>query len=63
MQLWREQGWKDKHKILMGDRKDVPGDYSTMLASSKFCLVLPGVFSGAPAAAGRSSINMSKCRP
>ncbi|EFN56537.1 hypothetical protein CHLNCDRAFT_51514 [Chlorella variabilis] len=35
-------GWLEKHKIVMGEHDVVEGDYSELLASSTFCLVLPG---------------------
>ncbi|KAI3425325.1 hypothetical protein D9Q98_009089 [Chlorella vulgaris] len=35
-------GWLEKHKIVMGEYDLMPGDYSELLASSVFCLVLPG---------------------
>lgn len=40
--LVQEQGWKQKHKIIIGGYADAPGDYSEFLAKSKFCLVAPG---------------------
>ena len=39
---WLEQGWKDKHGILIGDSEDVPGSYSNLLARSRFCVVATG---------------------
>ncbi|KAL4443960.1 hypothetical protein ABPG75_011697 [Micractinium tetrahymenae] len=38
----REQGWRERHAILIGEASEVPGRYSQLLASSTFCLVLPG---------------------
>lgn len=35
--------WKDKYRVKIGTRDQVPGDYSKGLASSKFCLVAPGM--------------------
>ncbi|KAL4425009.1 hypothetical protein ABPG77_002894 [Micractinium sp. CCAP 211/92] len=40
--LAEEQGWAKRHRILVGEEKEVEGDYSSLLASSVFCLVLPG---------------------
>jgi hypothetical protein len=40
--LARDNGWAERYNILVGDRGDVPGDYSKLLASSKYCLVAPG---------------------
>ncbi|KAG1661030.1 hypothetical protein FOA52_005345 [Chlamydomonas sp. UWO 241] len=40
--LWLDNDWKTKHNVWIGDRHDVPGEYSDMLARSKFCLVAPG---------------------
>ncbi|KAL4452535.1 hypothetical protein ABPG75_008197 [Micractinium tetrahymenae] len=37
-----EHGWKEKHNILIGEYADIPGDYSELMASSVFCLVVPG---------------------
>ncbi|PSC76549.1 exostosin-like glycosyltransferase [Micractinium conductrix] len=38
-----EEGrWREKHSMLVGEREDVEGDYSELLASSVFCLVMPG---------------------
>ena len=36
------RGWTARYNISIGDRGDLPGDYSQGLASSKFCLVAPG---------------------
>lgn len=41
-QLAQEQGWREKHQILVGEEQDIAGGYSELLASSIFCLVLPG---------------------
>ncbi|KAI3427182.1 hypothetical protein D9Q98_007119 [Chlorella vulgaris] len=38
----REGDWLNKHRIAVGERGAVPGDYSELMASSEFCLVLPG---------------------
>ncbi|KAL4437781.1 hypothetical protein ABPG77_005693 [Micractinium sp. CCAP 211/92] len=38
----REQGWRERYGILVGEVSDIPGRYSELLASSLFCLVLPG---------------------
>lgn len=38
----QEQDWAEQHAILIGAREDIPGDYSQLLARSKFCLVAPG---------------------
>ncbi|KIZ06152.1 exostosin-like glycosyltransferase [Monoraphidium neglectum] len=35
-------GWAEKYAIRIGDRADVPGDYSRHLATAKYCLVSPG---------------------
>lgn len=40
----REEDWKVKFNILIGDRNDIQGDYSELLASSKYCVVAPGAF-------------------
>jgi hypothetical protein len=37
--------WATNYEILVGTAEEVPGDYSLLLASSKFCLVAPGTFS------------------
>ncbi|KAG2424765.1 hypothetical protein HXX76_014189 [Chlamydomonas incerta] len=36
------EGWKDKYNVLFGDTRHVHGDYSSLLARSVFCFVLPG---------------------
>jgi hypothetical protein len=41
-----EDNWREKYNIMIGERGNYPGDYSEMLARSKFCLVLPGGFGG-----------------
>lgn len=41
--------WTEKYNIRIGDREDVPGHYSQLLASSKFCLVAAGVAAQLPA--------------
>ncbi|KAI8471681.1 MAG: hypothetical protein J3K34DRAFT_506016 [Monoraphidium minutum] len=41
-QLAREQQWRARYNVSIGDEGDVPGDYSTGLATSKYCLVVPG---------------------
>jgi hypothetical protein len=33
-----------KYNILIGSRKEIPGDYNDHLLSSRFCLVLPGTW-------------------
>lgn len=38
----KADGWRDKFKIVIGSYADAPGDYSHLLATSKFCLVAPG---------------------
>jgi hypothetical protein len=35
--------WRDGFGVKIGTREEVPGDYSRGLASSKFCLVAPGM--------------------
>lgn len=40
--LWKDQNWRDEYQVLIGDGGDIFGDYSEQLASSKFCLVVPG---------------------
>jgi hypothetical protein len=35
--------WDKRYNILIGSRKEVPGDYAQHLISSRFCLVLPGM--------------------
>ncbi|KAG1671014.1 hypothetical protein FOA52_014258 [Chlamydomonas sp. UWO 241] len=37
-----EHDWRATHNIVIGGGEDVPGSYSELLSSSKFCLVLPG---------------------
>ncbi|KAG2501893.1 hypothetical protein HYH03_000391 [Edaphochlamys debaryana] len=37
-----EHKWFDKHRIVIGTGEHVRGDYSQLLARSKFCLVAPG---------------------
>ena len=39
----REQDWRGRHGILIGSREEIEGDYSQLLSSSLFCLVVPGV--------------------
>eukprot|EP00884_Botryococcus_braunii_P019032 jgi/Botrbrau1/5812/Bobra.0155s0034.1 len=34
--------WDKKYNILIGSRKEIPGDYNDHLLNSRFCLVLPG---------------------
>ncbi|PSC72923.1 exostosin-like glycosyltransferase [Micractinium conductrix] len=41
-QLAVDQGWKEKHRIVVGERDKVEGPYSELLASSVFCLVIMG---------------------
>ncbi|KAL4425253.1 hypothetical protein ABPG75_009269 [Micractinium tetrahymenae] len=38
----QEGNWREKHSIAVTERDGVQGDYSELLASSTFCLVLPG---------------------
>ncbi|GFR49991.1 hypothetical protein Agub_g12137 [Astrephomene gubernaculifera] len=38
----REGNWREKYNVWFGDTRNVPGDYSELLAKSVFCLVLPG---------------------
>ena len=38
----REQDWRGRHGILIGSREEIKGDYSQLLSSSLFCLVVPG---------------------
>ncbi|KAL4426069.1 hypothetical protein ABPG77_007865 [Micractinium sp. CCAP 211/92] len=38
----KENNWLDKYRIAVGDFEAIPGDYSELLASSIFCLYLPG---------------------
>ncbi|PNH08796.1 putative beta-1,4-xylosyltransferase IRX10 [Tetrabaena socialis] len=38
----KEGDWATKHKVLVGDGGDFPGDYSDMLSRSIFCLVAAG---------------------
>eukprot|EP00955_Chlamydomonas_euryale_P118273 366528-Chlamydomonas_euryale.AAC.17 len=40
--LSRAHDWRGRYNALIGGHEDVPGSYSDLLASSKFCLVLPG---------------------
>lgn len=40
--LAKEGNWTDVYNIRIGDREDLPGDYSKALASSQFCLVAAG---------------------
>lgn len=35
-------GWMEKHKIAVGEQDAIEGSYSELLASSVFCLVVPG---------------------
>ncbi|KXZ53466.1 hypothetical protein GPECTOR_7g916 [Gonium pectorale] len=37
-----EGGWAQQHKSLVGDRKEIEGDYSDLLSRSIFCLVAGG---------------------
>ena len=39
----RKHDWATVHSVYVGTRWDTAGDYSEMLSTSKFCLVLPGV--------------------
>ena len=39
--LAQENDWRGRHNILIGG-SEIEGDYSTLLASSHFCLVVPG---------------------
>ena len=39
----QEQDWRGQHRILIGSRDDIEGDYGQLLASSTFCLMAPGV--------------------
>jgi hypothetical protein len=47
--LAMEDGWREKYNMMIGERGNYPGDYSEMLARSKFCLVLPGELCGSTA--------------
>lgn len=40
--LSRTLNWAEKHKIMIGDREDLPEGYSEWLARSKYCLVAAG---------------------
>lgn len=40
--LAKENDWAKKHNITIGSPQELPGDYSKLLSSSVFCLVLPG---------------------
>lgn len=40
--LAAEGKWRERHKIYIGERHEVPGDYSELIRRSKFCLVAPG---------------------
>ena len=40
--LSQKRSWKEKYKILIGNRTEVPGEYNELLRTSKFCLVVPG---------------------
>ncbi|KAL6758481.1 exostosin-like glycosyltransferase [Haematococcus lacustris] len=40
--LAQQQQWAAKHAIFIGEPNDIPGDYSQLLAQSRFCLVAPG---------------------
>eukprot|EP00798_Chlamydomonas_sp_ICE-L_P028910 gene28910-32105_t len=33
--------WTHKYNIIIGDRKDAQGDYSTFMSRAKYCLVMP----------------------
>jgi hypothetical protein len=43
LQLAVKGAWAERYNISIGDRRDVPGDYSALLAQSLFCAVVPGV--------------------
>ena len=38
----QERDWRGQHRILIGGRDDIEGDYGQLLASSTFCLMAPG---------------------
>jgi hypothetical protein len=40
--LASDNDWRGRHKIFIGDGSEIPGDYSDLLAQSKYALVLPG---------------------
>eukprot|EP00798_Chlamydomonas_sp_ICE-L_P015005 gene15005-21073_t len=40
--LHKEGNWSTKYNIQYGNSNEVPGDYSSLIARSKFCLVPPG---------------------
>ena len=42
LKLAREHDWQKNYHIFIGPGEDIPGVYSELLASSIFCLVLPG---------------------
>ena len=42
-QLARSEDWKQQYNIYIGTSDEIPGDYSQLLSSSVFCLVLPGM--------------------
>lgn len=49
MHLW-SCSWREQHKIIIAANKtEAPGDYSHMLASSIFCLAVPGNHAWTPA--------------
>ncbi|MEM7070820.1 MAG: hypothetical protein AAF403_03565 [Pseudomonadota bacterium] len=37
-----EGNWRRRYNILIGDRSDINGDYSALLAQSKYCVVATG---------------------
>ena len=41
-QLATTQDWASQFNIWIGNREEAPEDYSTLLSTSTFCLVLPG---------------------
>ena len=40
--LARENNWREKHKVMIGDSSDLNIEYSELLSRSKYCLVAPG---------------------
>jgi hypothetical protein len=60
LRLAHEDGWREKHGIVIGTGAQYPGDYATWLARSKFCLVVPG--DGWSARAEDAVLNGVVCR-
>ena len=47
-QLANKSDWKGWYNIKIGTQEELPGDYSEMLSSAKFCLVAPGEATALP---------------